>query len=465
VCEGSASRVAAKVDVNATEVFRQELASGGIGPISPAEFASMMTGRCGEGLQPGVAAGAAEALQVEPELLACPHCASIQTARRQGASVVQCRTCRSELQRRTGRTLDAALAAASGTFLLLFPANGLVFLQTAIAGSTRHSYLASGALELWREGWSALALVVLLVLVVAPLVRFGLLSVVLGAVRLGCRSAWVGPAFRAADRLQPWAMVEVGIVALWIAISRLTDTVPTRLGAGGMCFAAAGVLALVSRATLDKAVVWRAIGDQPPLEMDAPLLSCRDCGLLVPAERGGQACIRCRAKLQPRQPGAARRAAAFTLAGVALYAPANLFPMATVPVGLEPGSYTVLQGVKDLFAARLWGLGLLVFSASFAVPLIKLLGMGWLVASVWEGSRRRLIAKTRVYRMVEEIGRWSMVDVLVIALFVPVIQFNAKLYGRAEPAATAFAAVVVLTMLATQVFDPRCMWDAAGERG
>jgi len=159
-----------------------------------------------------------------------------------------------------------------------------------------------------------------------------------------------------------------------------------------------------------------------------------------------------------------RRAAAFTLAGVILYAPANLFPMATVPVGLEPSSYTVLQGVRDLFAAGLYGLGLLVLCASFAVPLIKLLGMGWLIGSVIGRSRRWLVAKTRLYTVVEEIGRWSMVDPLVIALFVPVIQFNAKLYGRAEPAATAFAGVVVLTMLATRMFDARLLWDATRGR-
>jgi paraquat-inducible protein A len=159
-----------------------------------------------------------------------------------------------------------------------------------------------------------------------------------------------------------------------------------------------------------------------------------------------------------------RRAAAFTAAGVVLYAPANLFPMATVPIGLEPSSYTVLEGVKDLFAAQLYGLGLLVFSASFAIPLVKLLGMSWLIGSVLSQSARWLNLKTRLYAVVEEIGRWSMVDPLVIALFVPVIQFNTKLYGRAEPAATAFAAVVVMTMLATQMFDPRLLWDAAEAR-
>ena len=391
--------------------------------------------------------------------IACPHCASIQTAGADRFVVLACRTCGSELERRAGRTVDAAFAAASGTFLLLFPANGLIFLQTAIAGTTRHSYLASGAAELWREGWPALAILVLMVLVVVPFIRYGLLSLVLGCLCLGLRPAWLGRTFRIADRLQVWAMIDVGLLALWIAFSRLNATVPTTLGPGGQCFVAAAILALLSRATLNKAAVWRAVSGQPQVDVSAPLLACEGCGLLGPSAFATLPCPRCQSPLRPRRSGGVRRAAAFTLAGVVLYAPANLFPMATVPIGLEPSSYTVLEGVKDLFAAGLYGLGVLVLSASFAVPLIKLLGMSWLIGSVMARSTRWLVPKTRLYAVVEEIGRWSMVDPLVIALFVPVIQFNAKLYGRAEPAATAFAAVVALTMFATQVFDPRLLWD------
>lgn len=397
-------------------------------------------------------------------LTACPHCASVQAVRTGEGSVLDCRVCGAELERRTGRTLDAAFAAASATFLLLIPANGLVFLRTAVVGTTRHSYLVSGAVELWREGWPILAVLVAMVLVVVPLVRYGLLSVVLGFVCLGLRPRWLGRVFRIADTLQVWAMADVGLLALWIAYTRLDATVPTTLGPGGRCFVAAAILGLVTRATLNKAAVWRAVGGQPPVDPGAPLLACEGCRLLAPATRAAEPCPRCQTPLRPRLSGGVRRASAFTLAGLALYAPANLFPMATVPVGLEPSSYTVLQGVRDLFAARLYGLGLLVFSASFAIPLIKLLGMSWLIASVAARSGRWLVLKTRLYAVVEEIGRWSMVDPLVIALFVPVIQFNAKLYGRAEPAATAFAGVVVLTMLATQMFDPRVLWDVAGRK-
>jgi paraquat-inducible protein A len=393
--------------------------------------------------------------------MACPACATIQWARPPGASLIACRVCDTELERGAMRTFDAAYAAAGGAFLLLLPANGLVFLQTAIVGTTRHSYLISSAYELWREGWAALALLVAAVLVVLPFVRFGLLVLVLGCLRHSYRPRWLGPAFRLADRLQVWAMADVGLLALWIAFTRLNATAPTSLGPGGLCFIGAALLSLLTRATLNKAAVWRAIAGQGAVDVDMGAAACGACGLLVQARHAEGPCPRCGGGLEPRRPGAVRRTAAFTLAALLLYIPANLLPMATVPVGLEPSSYTVLEGVKDLFDARLYGLGLLVLCASFAIPLLKLLGLSWFIASVLARSTFALRTKTRLFIIVEEIGRWSMVDPLVIAIFTPVIQFNAKLYGRAEPAATAFAAVVILTMIATQMFDSRRLWDVA----
>jgi paraquat-inducible protein A len=369
--------------------------------------------------------------------------------------------CGCELERRTGRSLDLALALSAATLLLLVPANLATFLTTAALGAVRESRLISGPAELWREGWPPLALLAALVVVAAPLLRFALLTLSLGALRLGRRERWIGPAFRWADSLQPWAMADVALLALWIAYTRLNATVPTSLGLGGRCFIAAGLLSLFTRAALNKPAIWREIRRQPPVDPERAVIACEACGYLAPARAAGGRCPRCAARLAERKPEAASRAAAFTLAGLLLYLPANLFPMATIPINLEPSSYTVLEGVKDLFEARLYGLGLLVFSASFAVPLLKLSALAWFLVSLRTRSRTALLAKTRLYGVVEEIGRWSMVDPLVIACFVPVMQFNAKLFGRAEPAAVAFSAVVALTMVAARAFDPRRLWDAA----
>jgi paraquat-inducible protein A len=397
--------------------------------------------------------------------IGCESCGTVQDAPRTiGPGIVlQCAVCRGSLQRTNGRSLDAALACAGATFLLLIPANLCPLLTTAAVGSTRTSHLASSAVAMWRDDRPWVGLAVLMFLVVLPLARFGMLTLVLARTRAGRAGAWTGRAFRWDQELMMWAMADVFLLALVVTYARLGATLAVRLDTGAYCFIAAGIMTLVTRASLDRRAVWEAIRPSPPVP-EGPVLSCNACGWLLPAVAEGGACPRCAETVHARRQGAVRRAAALTLAGVLLYAPANLYPIATLPIGLKPTPYTILEGVKDLFQARLVGLGLLVFAASFVIPMVKLLGLSWCVASVVTRSSRRLVAKTRVYRLVEEIGRWSMIDPFVIGAFVPVTHYNNLIYGRAEPAAVAFTGVVVVTMLAARAFDPRLMWDAAEAR-
>ena len=255
-------------------------------------------------------------------------------------------------------------------------------------------------------------------------------------------------------------MPDVFLLGLAVAYARLKASIAVDVGMGAMCFIGVGLLALFTRATLDKGAVWESIlplPETPPGES----VTCTSCDWLAPLHAAGAPCPRCAARLHARKPEAVGRASALSLAALLFYIPANLLPLATLPIGLTPTRYTVLQGVIDLGQAHLFGLALLVFCASFAIPFLKLVGLGWCLASVLRRSSTRLRAKTRLYRVVEEIGRWSMVDPFVIACFVPVMQYNALIYGRAEAAATPFALVVVLTIVAARCFDPRIMWDAA----
>jgi paraquat-inducible protein A len=364
------------------------------------------------------------------------------------------------LEHTAGKSLDGALACASAAFLLLIPANLFPLITTYAAGSSRTSHLISTATAMWKDERPWVGLLVTLFLVIFPLARFGLLTLVLGRLRLNLRAPWLGPAFRWANELQPWAMADVFLLAMLVTYARLAVTIPVVLGLGAYCFIAAGVLTLFTRATLDKAAIWEAIAPagRPP---SGQSLACSHCGLVLPPAADGHACPRCEAKVHIRKPGAVRRAAALTVAGLLLYLPANIYPIATLPIGLTPTHYTVLEGVIDLVQAHLLGLGLVVLMASFVIPTVKLVGLGWCVVSVLRRSSRSLGAKSRMYHFVDEIGRWSMVDPFVIGAFVPVMQYNDVITGRAEPAAVAFSAVVVTTMVAARAFDPRLMWDAA----
>jgi paraquat-inducible protein A len=345
--------------------------------------------------------------------------------------------------------------------LLVLPANFEPFLTTSALGVSRQSILASSAVTMWTDGWPWLALAIGLFVVVFPLLRLGLLAAVLGALQFKATPKWLGRAFRWANELQHWAMADVFLLGLWVAHARLSATINVQLGAGALCFIAVGLLSLLIRAALDQGKIWRQILPDADVQPGLPACSCVACDFVVAASLAGQPCPRCARTITAREVDSVTRTLALTSAGLLLYIPANVFPIATLPIGLHPTKYNVLQGVIDLGQAGLFGLALLVFCASFAIPFLKLAGIGYCLVSVVRKSRRHLVAKTRIYRVVAEIGRWSMVDPFVIACFVPVMHYNTFIYGRAEAAAPAFAGVVILTMIAARSFDPRLMWDAA----
>jgi paraquat-inducible protein A len=150
-----------------------------------------------------------------------------------------------------------------------------------------------------------------------------------------------------------------------------------------------------------------------------------------------------------------------------LYIPANLLPIMTAKRVLEGGPVTILEGVRELIRDGSWFLAIVVFLASIAVPLLKLAVLSVLLIMTVSGSPRGLITRTRLFRVIEVLGRWSMLDIFVLSMLVGVVRLGVLGYVRPEPGALAFCAVVVVTMLATEVFDPKSMWDAAGknERG
>ncbi len=401
-------------------------------------------------------------------LMCCTECGTLQRAPNLlpgPMNLLDCSTCKSVMERSNGCSIPAALACASSALLLLIPANLLPFLSTSLAGVSRQSVVASSARAMVSEGYPELGIALVLLVTVLPLLRMGLLTVVLGALRFGRHPPWLGKAFRWANTLQTWAMADVFLLGFVIAYARLESTISVEMGAGAYCYVAAALLTLLTRATLDKRAVWEAIaaGRTPPA--DEPVINCLGCDLLMPASTEGQPCPRCAATLRARKPDAVNRAAALTLAAAILYIPANLYSMATLPIGLASVQYTVLEGVIDLTDAKLYALAGIVFLASFAIPLLKLGVMAWCIASVVLRSSKHLVMKTKLYGVVEEIGRWSMVDPFVIACFVPVTQYNALIHGKAGPAAPVFAAVVILTTMAALAFDPRRLWDAASEKG
>lgn len=194
------------------------------------------------------------------------------------------------------------------------------------------------------------------------------------------------------------------------------------------------------------------------------LVACRTCGLISrqAALSGDARCPRCASRLRT---GAARRSAeialAWLIAGVILYLPANLLPVMHVS-GIGGGQdSTILSGVLSFWRAGSWDIAALIFTASVAVPMTKFLALGLLLWTVRRRSVRGMRQRTKLYRLLEIIGYWSMLDVVVVALTSALLQFKA--FGTAEPrlGIVFFCAVVVVTMMAAMSFDPRLIWDVS----
>jgi len=194
------------------------------------------------------------------------------------------------------------------------------------------------------------------------------------------------------------------------------------------------------------------------------LVACHVCELVARAQAGdaGGHCPRCGAHLHSRKPNAVARTWALLIAAAVLYLPANIEPVMITSSFLGTQSDTILSGVAYLYHSGSWPLAALVFVASVLVPLLKLLSLGYLAASVQRRSRANLLQRARLYRVLEFIGRWSMLDVFVVMVLAALVNMGALANIQAGQGAMWFGGVVVLTMLASMSFDPRQIWDATG---
>ena len=200
----------------------------------------------------------------------------------------------------------------------------------------------------------------------------------------------------------------------------------------------------------------------------ASLLNCHTCHRLSMARRLSvgchPVCSRCGAVLHYRKPNSLARTWALTLTAYILYIPANLLPVMTVISYGEGAPDTIMSGVKHLIEAEMYPIALLVFFASIIVPMAKLITVTCLLISVQKKSRWRPKDRTVIYRVTEGIGRWSMLDIFMIAILAALVKLGSIATIEPGAGAISFAAVVVITMFAAMSFDPRLIWDAMEEK-
>jgi paraquat-inducible protein A len=188
------------------------------------------------------------------------------------------------------------------------------------------------------------------------------------------------------------------------------------------------------------------------------LARCHECGELAKIQKSRR-CSLCGSFVHPRQPHSLRRTLALVISACCLYLPANIFPIMTVTQLGHAEPHTIIGGILALIHSGMTPIAILVFIASILVPLLKLIGLSILVFCVkrrWPVNSRLF---TAMFRVIAFVGRWSMLDIFMISILIALVDNRGVAQVIAGSAATAFAAVVVLTMLAAKFFDPRLLWD------
>jgi paraquat-inducible protein A len=382
-----------------------------------------------------------------------------------------CRRCGAVLYAEKGATIQRTLALYLAALALFLVANAYPFLTLSMQGLSQSGHLLSSPIALWHAGMPEVAAVIACFVVIAPAVRIAAGLSVLAPLAVGIRPPWIVSAMHIMQAMKEWAMPEVYVLGVLVSYVKLAGLATAHFDVSFYAFVGMTVLLTWAQAAFEPHVVWDTVMPMPARPAPSHderrrLVGCHACGLVAELDEGHRhdnRCRRCAAALHRRKSDSLNRAAALALAAAVFYVPANALPVMKIVFLGSGEADTILSGVIYLIEANDWPLALLIFFASVTVPLAKLLCLAFLIISVKRRSRYRPRQRTKLFRFVEGVGRWSMIDVFVVGLLTSLVQFGSLSSIEPKNGAIYFCAVVVATIFAAIAFDPRLIWDAAGE--
>lgn len=366
-----------------------------------------------------------------------------------------------------GGTLSPSLALYMAALVAWVISQVFPVLSFELNGQVVDATIATGVITLTNQGKWEIALAVLLCATIMPGLK------ILGSIvsNIAALRNWHSPLIlrvcKLTERVTPFAMVEVYLLGVIVAYVKMADFGQLTVGIGTFGAVAAVFLIAGGDSEVNTEERWAALGDKSVDRSGEAVVQsagavCHDCGWLSVKAHGK--CPRCASTLHPRKPESLQRTWALALAAVVLYIPANLYPVMIITQFGQEQPATIIEGVVELAGAGMYPIAALVFTASIVVPIMKLIGIFWLLITVQIGSTINLPARTRTFAVIEGIGRWSMVDVFMISILAGMIQLGGLFTIEAGSGAIAFCGVVLITMLASQSFDSRLMWDQLKER-
>ncbi|WP_090186030.1 MULTISPECIES: paraquat-inducible protein A [unclassified Duganella] len=414
------------------------------------------------------------------DLISCHDCGVLHQHRplrpREKARCVRCRSVLYRGVHSDASRMAAITMAAVFTFLIaqFFP-----IVELEVGGYNTSATLLGAIRVLWMEQMQLVAVVVFLFTMLLPAVELASLLYVTMSLRSGRRPAGFDHLLRAVGMARRWGMTEVLMIGILITIVKMTSLAEVVVHPGLFAFGALTMM-LAIVVSFDPKTLWN-IGEHLPgprrvaqktfkyaaLVKGAPLLACHACGLVESLKYTvrHQYCARCGARLHRRRPDSVGRTWAFLLAATILYIPANLLPVMHTHSLFGKEDDTIISGVVYFWTSGSPALAVIIFIASIVVPVLKLVALGLLAWTAQRRSRWQPLQRTVLYRIVEFVGRWSMLDIFVITLTVALVRFQSLAVITAGPGALAFCAVVVLTMIASMQFDPRLIWDPVDTHG
>jgi paraquat-inducible protein A len=407
--------------------------------------------------------GAAGAPHFSLSALTCADCGLTQLLPAvPPLGVAECGRCDRLLERRVATHLGLSFACSLAALALLVPAALLPFMDSTIRHLVfEEARLVTSASVIYHDVRWPFAFGFLVFAMVLPALRALLLALVLGSLRWGWRLPHRGRLFRWSQELRIWSMTDVVVVAGITTYFRASVSAQVNVLAGAWCYLAVALLSVVANRSLDVRAVWQAILPDHPSYPPGRFASCIECERVATERERGDACPRCGAELD----GDLRRR----------FLPALVALVIAVPLTVPSYAYAVMVndrltglwehtvlGTVDLIAERGHpGLALVLLVAGLVVPVVEIVGLGWLLFRVWQPEPTRLVERTRAYRVLRDLVRWPMVIPFIAATATPIVNFPGIDDIIAGPGATPFFLLVATLMVAVRVFEPRMMWSAA----
>lgn len=398
----------------------------------------------------------------------CPQCDLLVTLPAlQFGQKANCPRCKTMLTTRWQEPRKRPVGYALSALFMLLLANLFPFVNMNVKGLSSQISLIQIPQALIGDNYSSIATLFMIVVQLIP--TFCMLSIIILCGRVPIPRLWKIRLAWVLFHLKPWCMVEIFLAGVLVSFVKLIAYGEVGIGASFIPYVLFCLLQVRAFQCTDRFWLWNQAAPAPlvnqPLRvgqsgLSQGLRSCACCMAILPATQ--QSCTRCFSTGYARKKNSLQWTIALLMTSFMLYIPANMLPiMITQFLGTKITS-TIIAGVALLWGEGSYPIAMVIFTASIMVPSLKMLAIGWLC---WDANSKKKIDRERlhvVYEVVELVGRWSMIDVFVIAVLSALVRMGQLMSIYPDIGALLFALVVILTMFAANTFDPRLIWDRSG---